>query len=95
MQPDPYAPQATCDQKLNGERLAQEDDCRVGTEERRRGEVGTCSRCSEITQRQDEQRQADAVSEEADGELARIKAKAGLGPLFQSCHTGMVGGYVI
>ncbi len=81
VQPDPYAHQATCDQKLNGERLAQEDDCRDGTEERRRGEVGTCSRCSEITQRQDEQRQADAVTEEADGELARIKAKADLGPL--------------
>ena len=29
------------------------------------------------------------------GELARIRSKSGLKPEFQSCHTGMVGGYVI
>ena len=29
------------------------------------------------------------------GELARIRLKAGLKPEIQSCHTGMVGGYVI
>jgi hypothetical protein len=31
----------------------------------------------------------------ANGELARIKAKAGIKPEQQSCHTGKVGGYVI
>jgi hypothetical protein len=31
----------------------------------------------------------------AAGELARIKAQAGLSPRHQSCHTAKVGGYVI
>jgi hypothetical protein len=55
----------------------------------------TCSCCSAWVQHLGANGFTVQAKDVASGELARIKAKAGLKPEQQSCHTAKVDGYVI
>ena len=65
MQPHAHSHQRTGDQQLGCYRLLQHQNTQQRAEERRHREVGSCSRCAQVPQHDDEQHQAGAVAEEA------------------------------
>jgi hypothetical protein len=66
MQPHAGAHEDTCRQQLQRERFAEKHDRDERADERRGREIGACPRSAKVTQRENEQNETDAVSEESD-----------------------------
>ena len=65
MQPKPRQHQGAGQQKLHGDRLAQDRDGENRADEGGRGEIGACARRADVAQREHEEDEADAIAQEA------------------------------
>ena len=77
VQPDPEAHEQAGDQELEGDGLAQKQDGHDGADERRGREVGSGARGAEMAQRHDEERKADAITEETHDPCQRQRRETG------------------
>ena len=64
VQPDPEAHEQAGDQELEGDGLTEKQDGHDGAHERGGREVGSGARGAEMAQRHDEERKADAITDE-------------------------------
>ena len=66
MEPDADAHESRGNEELQGQEIAQQHDGEQGPEERRRREIRSGSSRADMSKRQHEQDQADAIAEQAD-----------------------------